>query len=326
MTRALILAAIVGLAGCGGPEDRSLRQELRRHSAESGLALIQVDGDRAAVIPFDSGDRYFDLNYRQPLTTVVGRDGRAVAWCGHPLLPSIIDGKDDDPARLGRAILAGNLVVETIDGSPLAQDEIASDSEPIALNAQARLLAFAGNPAGSQTQPGIYWRSFDFSAGGSVDEGGSIYVDWSPDGKALAYEKDNEIRVFSMASHTSKAIAAGHFPSWSPDGASIAFQAPDNHVSLVSPTGTPLHWPLEGLLTKGPVQWSPKGQFVSLSAPSDTHFLIFGGDARLLVCRAVDGACVSVRDLSGFKRPAWFGFYWIEHYREFCRTCRRGDP
>jgi len=249
-----------------------------------------------------------------------------VAWCVGPQIPSIIGEKDADPARLASAILAmaGNLVVQAIDGTTIIERRIRTDSLPIALNAQARLLAFAGNPEGSEPQPSIYRRSFDFSAGGSVDEALSIYADWSPDGKELAYQKDNEIRVFSMATRTSRAIAAGHYPNWSPDGASIAFQALDNHVSLVSPGGTPLHWPLEGRLTKGPVHWSPKGQFVSFSEPSDDHFLTIGAYKRLLVCRAADGACVSVRYI-GFGFTSEYEYHWIENYRQFCRTCRRGD-
>jgi hypothetical protein len=242
-----------------------------------------------------------------------------IAWYRTPS-PTEVKAALNSPTILES--LKGEFVVETTDGAPVTKQRLLARFAPFALNEDAARLASIGNIPPEEPRSGIYWRSFDFSTGGFVDDDGHE-GDWSPDGQALVYEKSGEIRVYEAGSRSSRRLTAGHFPTWRPDGKAIAFEAPDGRASLITPAGTPVNWPFGRQLTAGALRWSPDGRFVSFPAPEQIPLLVTYH--RLLVCRVSDRACVGARIFG----PGAFNlnaFHWIVNYRGFCKGCAAGQP
>ena len=78
------------------------------------------------------------------------------------------------------------------------------------------------NPLPVVGPPGIYLANADGSSPARfLVEGDSPA--WSPDGRSIAFDREDEIRVIQPGGATERSLSAGRDPSWSPDGTRIAF-------------------------------------------------------------------------------------------------------
>jgi dipeptidyl aminopeptidase/acylaminoacyl peptidase len=87
-------------------------------------------------------------------------------------------------------------------------------------------------------------------------------LEWSPDGKQLAFEAESPfgVRVLTLATHEVRVIGVGEFPNWSPDGTTIAYQG-EGQTHLVASDGTAdrlLLQPTQAGLAIS-ARWSPDG-------------------------------------------------------------------
>jgi len=89
--------------------------------------------------------------------------------------------------------------------------------------------------------PSVWIMKADGSADRRIDDGWG--AQWSPDGKSIAYTNDNSLRIYDLASRTSRTVLAkGTHPyrylywnmSWSPDSKSLAFKGKldDQHTEI----------------------------------------------------------------------------------------------
>lgn len=298
----MLIAAMLTLSACGRPDDAGLRDELRHESATIGLALAQAIAGDIVVIPFDSPAKYFQAEFRFPISAF-GKGGDTVVWWS--------------PRNFWD--FRGEFVVDSTSGKKVAEGHPPlSGFHPVALNESAGRLAFWCGPQG-KTPGGLYWASFDFSNVGFVDEGKS-YPDWSPDGGALVYAKEGRIYLFDVVSSSSRPLVAGHDPTWSTNGKWIAFIGPDGLASLVTTQGIPLNWPVSTRHPMSPLRWSPDGRYVSFSEALPPSFAVMYAVSRLVVCRVSDGKTITVQKL-GSKSGDWGAFHWIVDYRKFCGRC-----
>jgi Tol biopolymer transport system component len=87
-------------------------------------------------------------------------------------------------------------------------------------------------------------------------------LEWSPDGKRLAFEAESPfgVRVVDIDTRDMRSIGVGEYPTWSPDGTTIAYETTDG-THLVAPDGTGDRLLLQpgpaGLAIGG--KWSPDG-------------------------------------------------------------------
>jgi hypothetical protein len=136
--------ALVALCACGTADD------LRDESSRSGLALVEVRGERIAVIPFDGPERYYTSEYGQPLTVAFGRAGRVVIW---------------HPASMWRQT---DLIATSINGEIIAEVRAPSPAFfPDAVNEQAGLMGFWGTIPNDDHPAGLHWATLDLSRTGS---------------------------------------------------------------------------------------------------------------------------------------------------------------
>ncbi len=307
------LTIALSTSACGGPDDKSVRDELRRQSTASGLALLEVGTDHPVVIPFDAPITHLKLPRSQGVAYAVGTLGSMIAWYRAISLTDILAATHlQDPV----ASLQSELLIQTTDGKTVVRRRFLVDIMPIALSERTHRLAFVGSLPPEYPRPGTYWRSFDFSTGGFIGDGAAVHAEWSPDGATLAYEEGEEIRLFDIASGSSKTLAKGVSPSWSPDGKRIAFQSPDWLAALITPEGKRMDWPIGRHHISGRVGWSPDGRFVSVPDIGSITWLL--AYSRPLVCRVADGACMSQDEVP--DRSAW-----IVDYRSLCRAFAATD-
>jgi hypothetical protein len=172
---------------------------------------------------------------------------------------------------------------------------------PIAFNEETGRLSFWGAQPGKNKPKGLHWASADFSVGSFVDivdncAGEYPCADWSPDGRALAYEKKNQIYLFDVSSGSSKLLASGHDPTWSANGMWISFRALDGHASGVTMGGTPVSVPFNTHKILGPIRWPANGRYVIFPEQIPLHLPLIGAYYRLVVCRVSDGETITVRE------------------------------
>lgn len=292
---------ILLISACSRTSDSSLRKELRRESANKGLAL--VSSSKLLVHPFDGPSRSIQSEYRFPIV-VFGKLSRMVLWWTRP-----------DPFNF-----AGSFVIDSIDGRRIrAVAPPLSTFHPLALNEAAGRIAFWGKPPGKGSKDGLYWANFDVSRVEFVAEN-TRYADWSPDGAKLVYDKNNQVLSFDVESGSSRKLTDGHSPTWSPNGNLIAFVAPDGKAAVVTTEGVREEWPLSSHLPISAIQWSPTGSYVNFSEKVPTQTATFGKLYRLVVCRVSDGQTATIESSSWDSDPS-VDFTWILNYREFCKHC-----
>lgn len=305
MIRAVVSTVLVLLSGCG-TNASSLRDELRKESAVSGLALVEGRGDQIVVISFDGAEKYFRTNFRQPF--IFGTAGRMVLWW--------------DRVQFLNATWP---IIESVDGETVMEVSPPSpEFSPRALNETAGRLAFWGLIKRQDSSPALRWASIDFSSIGFISQTDDR-CDWSPDGNRLVYEKQGTLYIFDVDTGVSKPLIAGHDPTWSTTSKWISYRNLDGHASLVSTDGVIKKWPVGIYEPISPIRWSPEGHFVSFSEAVPVHVPLIGTYYRLVVCRVSDGEAITVRKF-GLGTGDTGNFHWIVDYRQFCAACKASQP
>lgn len=302
------LLAIVLLSACVPVQENELKENLRKESIRSGLAIVQIRGNGIGVTPFDGEERFFQAEYSEPVGVAIGKTGSMAAWYSPPFI--------------GKA----ELLVTDGNGQPVLRHHlIGSDFAPVALSETSRRLAFVGSVPRDDSRVGLHWMSLDSSAAGFVDTDVTLEVDWSPDGQRLVYEKNGEIFVFDLSTNSSRSIGFGHDPTWCPDGERLAFRGLDGRSGLRKLDGSPVSWPFGSMNVHGAIRWSPDGRFVMLAVPMPSSLLSLGARYGLVVGRVSDGVTMKVREFGGIA-PDYHGFRWIVDYPSFFSQCKRGHP
>ena len=141
---------------------------------------------------------------------------------------------------------------------------------------------------------------------GQLTEGG--WPSWSPDGRRIAFHRDERVRVIGADGSGELDLAEGQWPTWSPDGGRIAFFSADG-ISVVNADGSSARQLRSPALVAlhdwgaGKPSWSPDGALVAfdeVAAYSD------GAPARIYAMSA-DGKTQHI--LAGYDRyetePSW---------------------
>jgi TolB protein len=122
------------------------------------------------------------------------------------------------------------------------------------------------------------------------------FVDWSPDSKRLVYSKENEIRIYDVATHTFSDIsrAGASYVQWFPNGTELLFEAKD-------PSGSSQLYQIhtdgsgERQITdssNGPlneVRLSPNGRFVLYTSPGVSISEIYTLDLTTGIINKIPG-------------------------------------
>ncbi len=87
---------------------------------------------------------------------------------------------------------------------------------------------------------------------------------WSPDGKALVYETDSNVRLYNVGNDRADAVARGTDPTWSPDGKWIGFRDGDTYYAI-RPDGSDRKELFRNRWGKAvsALYWSPDSRFVA---------------------------------------------------------------
>ncbi len=116
---------------------------------------------------------------------------------------------------------------------------------------------------------------------------------WSPDGKNLAFQRDDSIWVASqplVETRLAKTSAPPGSPVWAPDGTRVAYSA-GGRVYVVpadaSAAPTQVAGPFHAL---GPLTWAPAGDAIAFTADGKLVLTTVGGETAVLAKDAVSGA------------------------------------
>jgi len=311
MKRAQHIATIyIGLSLCSCGQAASVERSLEKDSQVSGLALVAVVGQGAAVIPFDQPARYYTLKWGISIPTFAP-SGRVIAWNMRAMF--------EEP----------KVVIETINGAQLFRKALWRDLSLLSLSDKCGRIALLERSG--PKYPGAFdlrWTSMDLSGNEFVDrmQGPQSHgADWSPDCRFIVYGKGDEIRLFDANQRTSVQIGRGYDPAWSPDGKTIVYRNSAGAVSFMDAKGQAQSCPLESHRLLGAIRWSPDGTYVSfIERISPARPALFSATTRLVACRAREGDCLTVKEF-GEIRGYHDEFHWILGYRDFCRDCQPGE-
>ena len=141
---------------------------------------------------------------------------------------------------------------------------------------------------------------------GQLVEGG--WPSWSPDGRRIAFHRDERVRVIGADGSGEVDLAEGQWPTWSPDGGRIAFGSADG-ISVVNADGSSARQLMSPALIAlhgwgvGKPSWSPDGALIAF----DEFYNYAEGTLAQIYAMSADGRAQHL--LAGYDfyetEPSW---------------------
>jgi TolB protein len=149
----------------------------------------------------------------------------------------------------------------------------------------------------------IYVMNADGSGPRKLADGEAL--DWSPDGKRIAYEAADGIRILTVAGGASLRVVgdtAAESPQWSPDGRRLAYVGSDDGIFIVNSDGTGTRRLTSPRWFDDLPTWRPDGTMIAferfLSTPTSN------GDDVFVINADGSGLRRLTRGM-GHEQPAW---------------------
>jgi len=134
-------------------------------------------------------------------------------------------------------------------------------------------------------------------------------LDWSPDGKTVLFSHQGSVFVVDAAAGESKKIADGGGATWSPSGDWIAYISPQSasEVRLLNVTTGASTGFETGKDSAFPIEWSPDGKYLLVSAGND---FVYGGSPWIY--RTSDGAWAPAPALQDGHLGPGMHWHWVQ--------------
>jgi WD40 repeat protein len=314
--------ALILLCGCD-PRAPGFRNEMRRRSSDSGLALGYIGGSGMEVFPLAGPITQKSLeNYSGPCRICAGwfsSDGKLIIW--NVLWP---DWKPDEPSLLVRTITGQTIAIWSgLLNTPYAL-ALSPDRSRVALEA---INHYPGAPAtGLQyVVLGTPNRVILEPQPPENEMGGSESVGWSPDSRSIVFSRHGKIIIVNVTTGDQKVMTSGSRPAWSPDGRWISFTSSDGRPMLLDPSSRKEVALYGGSRITGPIAWSPDSCCISFSdhGRNVEDFLgIIQG--RMIVYRISDGTWFPLVHF-GLKGGISSRFGWFYKYKDFLEINRSNE-
>jgi WD40 repeat protein len=298
--RFLFSFALCAAVGCHS--DLGLKGELSRLSSQQGVALIRIQGGPVEVLTFDSTSKLGKIKPHDG-PAFLSANGEWVAWTrlGAPPCPIRVESRTGSWLGTVPGTIANVLVVG-----------VSPDGKKVAFN------ALYDPPDGGSRTEGLQYADV---AGGKVtfvepewvgDSSSMIRsISWSPDSRAFAYDREEELYVYDTRTGASRWLAAGSYPVWSPDGKWIAFRSSAGELNLLDPASLQYRVLIPSRKILGVLTWSPDSKYLIFAETDSLGFLL--GSKQLVVYRVRDSATTPVFWIGTAK----WQFFWINDYRAF---------
>lgn len=282
-----LFATLAGLSGDRGSADSGpARQSLFVFARAvpgseyiSDLYVARADGQGLRRLTTDR--QYSEIDSRNAVSQdpAWSPDGRAVAYSrGSPLINAssfqrvesaeimVIDTQSKRSKRIASGIAYGR---PTVDASP-------------AWSPDGRFIAFVRSTHYGK-QPGIFIVGSDGKGLRRVAKRAAVSVDWSPDGKSLAYAagfpdltSDGRVGTIDLATGSTRQFRVPHAydVSWSPSGHQLAVVGGDFTGNFGLAIATSRGHLIRRIPTRGPaigVTWSPDGQQLAYGTRSGVY-------------------------------------------------------
>jgi Tol biopolymer transport system component len=95
---------------------------------------------------------------------------------------------------------------------------------------------------------------------------------WSPSGHQLAYEENDRVYVYDVASKKIREIGLGQEPSWTPDGGALAVRSGPESVDVVSIRNLQRNPLLRASRRISVPRWSPDGDWMMYTREGGKHW------------------------------------------------------
>lgn len=134
-------------------------------------------------------------------------------------------------------------------------------------------------------------------------------LDWSPDGKTILFSHQGSVMLVNAATGESKKIADGGGATWSPSGDWIAYISlqSESEVRLLNVTTGASAAFETGKDSAFPIEWSPDGKYLLISAGND---FVYGGSPRIY--RISDGAWAPAPALQDGHLGPGMHWHWVQ--------------
>jgi len=312
--RPLAVLTLIALCSCE-PISSDFRNEMRRKSAEFGLAIGYVGGSAMEIFPTAGGPLTNELleNYSGPCRICPGwfsSDGKLIVWQQIPLYQDATD---------------PGLVVQTVTGETVSRwVGKVIDVYALALSPDKSKVAFEAWDHSARPQPdmglqyvvlGTPRREILEAQPPKNEVDGSENIGWSPDSKSIVFSRHGKVVIIDIETAKREEIASGSMPAWSPDGRWISFASPDLRPVLIDPSNLKQVVLAGGRKITGPIAWSPDSCCISFSEKGKgiADVATLSGD-RITVYRISDGEWFSLARF-GLKGGMSSRFGWFYDYK-----------
>jgi hypothetical protein len=314
--RSYVILAVIALCGCD-PRASDLRQQMRRKSSESGLALGYIGGSGMSVYPLEGTQPFGNLeNYSGPCRMCPGwfaSDGKLIIW-RHAFLTA--NGQHEGPSLLVQTITGDTVATWSGQLTNVSAVALSPDRSRIALEAPD-YWPVSSHSGLQYVVLGTPKRVVLEAQPSENEEDRSESLGWSSDSRRIAFSRHNKIVLIDIETGERREIARGINPAWSPDGRWIAFTSVDNRPMLIDPSSLKQVLLGGGRKITGPLAWSPDSCCVSFSDQGRNVYDLFTlSDTRMIVFRISDGEWFPVARF-GIKGGHSNRFGWFYNYKEF---------